>query len=227
MSKKTASFKLPLRGITLTGWQRYDHFAVLCELLPAGIPSLAVNLITVSHGFFNSTLQGLLLSTLSCPQTNSHENTQFINFDNDPHLWDKLGRCMFPGSPFFRLTYRVIAIEREVLEFLSMVKRHKGWLTDYNIRRNYSLPLRLDELTSELPRMYQGLVSIAHSISEVMEDIFDEFTIAEWIEQKIYPYLIELEKLREQTMILKTVKVWPSRPLAPLKDFKRIGISIP
>ena len=45
-----SSGKLSFRGLVLTGWSRYDHFAVLCELLPVALPSLIVNLVIVTQG---------------------------------------------------------------------------------------------------------------------------------------------------------------------------------
>ncbi|XP_063369300.1 hexosaminidase D-like [Cydia amplana] len=36
-----------IKGIILTGWSRYDHYAPLCEILPASIPSLIINLILI------------------------------------------------------------------------------------------------------------------------------------------------------------------------------------
>jgi hexosaminidase len=36
--------------MVITGWQRYDHFATLCELLPAAVPSMSVTLLAVSKG---------------------------------------------------------------------------------------------------------------------------------------------------------------------------------
>ena len=47
-------FSKGIRGIALTGWQRYDHFATLCELLPSAIPSLITSLSTVSKGYFSA-----------------------------------------------------------------------------------------------------------------------------------------------------------------------------
>ena len=41
-----------MNGYILTGWQRYDHFASLCEFLPSGIPSLKCCLIALRKGQF-------------------------------------------------------------------------------------------------------------------------------------------------------------------------------
>jgi hexosaminidase len=67
MSYEEAKFKDGgFRGIVVTGWSRYDHFAVLAELLPAAVPSLVTNLFTVSHGYFNSSWQSKYYKALDC-----------------------------------------------------------------------------------------------------------------------------------------------------------------
>lgn len=226
MATQSAAFKQGLAGIVLTGWQRYDHFAVLCELLPASIPSLALNLLAVTHGFFNSSLKEKFLTALSCPESSAGHGTPFISLDVDPFLWDKLNRCMFPGNGFFRLTNRLNNIETETREFLDVTRRQKGWLTAYNVRRNYSLPLRVEELTGDLPRLYHGMLTLARSSVEAMGEIFDNFTVFEWIEQRIYPYIVELEVLQNQSAALRNVDRWPARPLPPLKDLQRLGVAV-
>merc|ERR1712223_207473 len=61
---------------------RYDHFAVLCELLPAGLPSLAVNLLATSHGYFNDSLTGKLYKGLQCVDTPKYK-TGSLDLAND------------------------------------------------------------------------------------------------------------------------------------------------
>lgn len=239
MATEGPKFKEGFQGIVVTGWQRYDHFAVLCELFPAAVPSLAVNLLTVTHGYINPALKGKLNQALGCtvnggdnsvsPGHDYGTNTDpsFLNLNSDPFLWDMFNRCQFPGVQFFRLTYRLHNTQREVRDFLHSVTKAKGWMTDFNVRRNFSSPLRVDELMMDQPRIYHSLASLAHSANDALKDVFDAHTIAEWVEQRIYPDIKKLEQLALDASALKARKVWPRRPLPALAELRRLGITLP
>merc|ERR1719228_1149328 len=98
MGEEEPKLRGGFRGIVLTGWQRYDHFAVLCELLPAGLPSLAINLLATSHGYFNDSLSGSLYKALQCVETPKYSSA--VDLNNDRFLWNKLSWCFFSRGSF-------------------------------------------------------------------------------------------------------------------------------
>lgn len=165
---------------------RYDHFAVLCELLPTGIPSMAVDLLTTSYGYFNSSLQSEFYKALECIGT-SRTLEEPIDLNNDPKLFDKMSWCYFPGASVFKMTRSLEMTQREVAEFLAKAQGHEGWLTDYNHHRNFSSPYRVDEVMQGWAMMANSVSNLIRSAKPALEEMFDEFTVAEWIEQKILP----------------------------------------
>ena len=79
-----------VRGTIITGWQRYDHFATLCELLPVGIPSLAVCLSTLQHAGLPKQQLNNVNSVLGC---SPHRPIQWSidTKDKPPPM------CSYPG----------------------------------------------------------------------------------------------------------------------------------
>ncbi|KTF86786.1 hypothetical protein cypCar_00011833 [Cyprinus carpio] len=66
---------IKLQGIALTGWQRYDHLSVLCELMPVGLPSLGSCLQTLLHGGFTEEAQKKVVEILGTVDVEDIERT--------------------------------------------------------------------------------------------------------------------------------------------------------
>lgn len=106
LEEQSKNFK-HIRGLALTGWSRYDHLAVLCELLPASLPSLITNLITVSDGEFNyketfAKFDGLM----NCSKLSNRYNELAYNYDKDDstllgkdvYLYGRASPCNWAGK---------------------------------------------------------------------------------------------------------------------------------
>lgn len=78
-----------VQGLIMTGWSRYDHLATICELLPVGVPALAMSMETM--------LEGQPLRTYS----KTEELLQCI----PPSDMGFVPGCRFPGSKVFPLYF--------------------------------------------------------------------------------------------------------------------------
>ena len=62
---------------------------------------------------------------------------------------------------------------------------------------------------------------------EALSEMFDHYTVGEWVEQKVYPLYSRLSHLRSEADGLRQVRNWPSRPYEPLEALKGLGIGVP
>lgn len=215
INAESSHFSRGIQGIALTGWQRYDHFAVLCELLPMAIPSLALSLSVVSKGYFDIDLhQNHILSALTCPEPSESQQIRkpWIDLHHDPDL-NSFSKCMFPGSQALRYALRLMGSITEAHQYVSDMKLKRGWLTPYNVRHNFSSPIRVEELISDAFRLESSLTSMAKNAVESMIEVFDKWTIDEFLEQTVMPVLEELQQLQKDADQLMSRRVWPQRPL--------------
>lgn len=82
------------------------------------------------------------------------------------------------------------------------------------------------ELLEDQPRILASLINLARSLAEAMDEMYDNFTIGEYIEQRIYPLVNDLRNLEKVGESLKMRKIFPVRPLPYLEKFiKELGIT--
>ncbi|PIK44597.1 putative hexosaminidase D [Apostichopus japonicus] len=158
---------LKCKGIALTGWQRYQHFSPLCELLPAGLPSLVCNLRILQEGSFRRHMHMDISKQLGFSSLISLD-MKMPRRKHDYNL-EEVSPLSFPGSLIFQL----VIIFSELL----------------HVQADEVTPLHAD---LRLQKMHE----VKEHMLVVMKSVYQEPTITEWITQRLMPMIqyVELHK---------------------------------
>ncbi|CAG9532841.1 unnamed protein product [Cercopithifilaria johnstoni] len=189
------------RGLIITGWQRYDHFAVLCELLPVGLPSAILNLLLAKAGdrFSTQSVINTTAAALNCSSMISLEHIHSFN------------SCDFPGVELFNVIHAlrdyISVIKNEVFESNQV----KGWLSQFNVRHGYTQLWYLVQLKSIIEMHINEMLNVAKRIEFLMQPIYRKNTIDEWLYEYTDPIIQQLMQFLQQISQLKKQRTFTVR----------------
>ncbi|XP_040430911.1 hexosaminidase D-like isoform X3 [Cygnus olor] len=175
----------PLRfqGIVLTGWQRYDHYSVLCELLPVGIPSLAACLQTLVHGGFMEETRRKVLNVLGFQSMQLEQGTCE-------------GRGAFPGVEIYHMVEQVNGhLKESIQKALEEESGIKGWFSPYHRKHQFGNPRNMESFGSKVLKLHEDWESLVRELRAQLESIYFPDTVEEWMEENVNPYLDQLRDL--------------------------------
>ncbi|XP_036853209.2 hexosaminidase D isoform X2 [Manis javanica] len=172
-----------LQGIIVTGWQRYDHFSVLCELLPVGIPSLAICLQSLLRGGFAEDVKARVEDFLGI---SSLEITDFASEE----------AASFPGSDILALVTQVSLQLRSSVDALLERDRYvTGWFSHYHRRRRLIHPVMVQHIRPQVLSLLARWSALEQELQAALRRVFYPDAVEEWLEENVHPSLQRLQGL--------------------------------
>nr|XP_040032238.1 hexosaminidase D [Gasterosteus aculeatus aculeatus] len=176
-----------LQGIAITGWQRYDHLSVLCELMHVGLPSLAACLQTLSLGEFSPEAQSKVAETLGISSVEAEAMGRTTEDES-----------LFPGRRLAELTVELNSLlNSEDIRFFENNMYVRGWFSSYHQQRKMVSPLIAMQIQSQASAYLTALQEKVEALREEMVLLYPESTAQEWIVEHVSPVLAPLQRITE------------------------------
>ncbi|XP_007891722.1 beta-N-acetylhexosaminidase [Callorhinchus milii] len=168
---------LHFQGLALTGWQRYDHYSALCELLPVAIPSLVICAQTVRYGSFSTEAKTTSLQTLG-----------FKDIDLEKNVSEGTGS--FAGAEIYEMVCHIHDnLKSEITNVLQDNSDIKGWFTNYHRKYHFANPRNLERFGNKVLKVHQKWEEYLAKLRLQMENIYFPDTVEEWMEENVNLYM--------------------------------------
>lgn len=183
----SVSAAVNLKGIALTGWQRYDHLSVLCELMPVALPSLVTCLQLLTDGQFNADTQRKVSEQLGI------SSVEVEDMDGAA-----AGEALFPGRT---LAQRIVDLssflDSEDVRYFEQNTFVRGWFSPYHRRRTMVSPLIIMQIHTQVSTYLTVLQQKAEAVTQEMLRLYPQATAQEWLEEHVSPVLTPLQRIRD------------------------------
>ncbi|XP_028331576.1 hexosaminidase D [Gouania willdenowi] len=177
-----------LKGIAITGWQRYDHLSVLCELMPVALPSLAACVQTLLHGQFSAEVQSIVKEKLGICSV----EVEYMGSN-------AAVESLYPGRKLAQLTVELDALLcSEEIRFFENSMFVKGWFSPYHQQRKMVNPLICMQIQSQASTCLVMIQQKMEAWREEMVRLYQESTAQEWIEEHVRPIIAPLHRIIEE-----------------------------
>ncbi|EYB98903.1 hypothetical protein Y032_0127g1409 [Ancylostoma ceylanicum] len=189
-------------GIIITGWQRYDHMAAICEILPMGTPSMVLNVQIALMGKKGDQRlsRDRAARVLGCGQFHVGGLDLISN------------KCNFTGFTVYSMFQ---GNARETMEYVEseLEKNHHimGWLSPYSMRHNFTQNWYLNQIQFFISNLQAQMVPIEHALRRELSVLFFQNTVDEFLYLTISPIVDRLKNYMNEIKRLSQLRIYPKR----------------